>query len=285
MQMRTTTCVPDLGLPTFAGDSTKWMSFIEQFNAIVDRRAGLTDSEKFQYLLMALWAPASKMVESIEINNHNYNIAMTLLKERYDNKTLIVQEHIRLLFEIKTVEKNSRQDLRELIDTTRAHLRALQSLGRPVDQWDDIILNLLQTKLDYYSLARWQEEAPANRFPTLDDLFCTLSRRCLVLESTVRNLNSSSSKQSPSTSSGGGSRSSFQSKANSSVASSTKESPNESPKKEQCAYCNKRTNHNIYRCDRFAKLTPAERTIEAKRLKICLNCLKPGHFSSSCRTN
>lgn len=274
--------LPDLGLPTFSGDTVKWMSFIEQFNATVHRKPGLSDAEKFQYLLLALKGPALKIIESIEISDNNYNVAVALLKERYDNKHLIVQEHIRQLFNIKPVDRNSSRDLREIIDNTRAHIRALQSLGRPVDKWDDIIIYLLETKLDFYTVARWQEEAPTNRFPTVDDLFATLNRRCQVLENTARTSAGpfNFKQQQPST--GNQNKGSHRRRSSLSVASST----TNNPRHQKCVYCGDGpTNHNIYRCDRFAKLTPADRINEIKRLKVCVNCLKSGHFSSTCNVS
>lgn len=264
--------LPELGLPSFSGDYTKWTNFITRFNSSIHSKQGLSNSDKFQYLVSVLSGPASKIIDSIEISNENYEVALTLLKERFDNRPLIVQEHIKELFHLKPVEKGSRQDLRNLIDSFNAHLRALQSLDRPTDQWDDLIIYLIVSKLDYASIAKWQEEAPANRHPTLADLFATLTRRCHVLENTAKTSFSPTTAQ-PSTSTG--------TRPSTSRKSYSVTSTKEVPTKEKCAWCDK-SNHKIYRCDRFEKLTPAKRLNEAKRLNLCTNCLKPGHSSGSC---
>ena len=57
--------------------------------------------------------------------------------------------------------------LRDLIDTVNIHLRALTSPSRPVAQWDDIIVELIITKLDINTLDKWNDAANTERSPTL----------------------------------------------------------------------------------------------------------------------
>lgn len=278
--------LPNLGLPTFAGEYTKWMSFITRFESSVHNKAGLSNSDKFQYLLSILSGPASQIIDSLEINDQNYNVALNLLKERYENRPIIVQEHIKQIFTVKQVGAGSQHDLRNLIDSIRAHLRALQSLGRPTDQWDDIIIYLIVSKLDADSVTKWRDEAPAERLPSLTDLFATLTRRCQVLEDTSRN-SSLCHVSSPVGSSTSTQRTSKARKSGASLVSSS--SPSSLPSSsqigsatvEKCTFCGN-SKHNIYRCDNFAKIMPIDRYNEAKRLNVCLNCLKTGHFSKSC---
>ncbi|XP_072403039.1 uncharacterized protein [Diabrotica undecimpunctata] len=48
-----------------------------------------------------------------------------------------------------------------------------------------------------------------------------------------------------------------------------------------CAFC--KQNHYIRNCAEFLKLSPAERNTHAKRLRLCINCLRPGHINTVCR--
>lgn len=52
------------------------------------------------------------VTESIVISNDKYPVTIQLLWNRYDNRKLIAQEHIRKLFDIKSVEKKFLFDLR-----------------------------------------------------------------------------------------------------------------------------------------------------------------------------
>lgn len=46
--------LPDLSVPKFTGDTTKWLQFIETFTSLVDRDATLSNTAKFQYLLLSV---------------------------------------------------------------------------------------------------------------------------------------------------------------------------------------------------------------------------------------
>jgi len=46
-------------------------------------------------------------VSSLEISGANYADAWMRLKERYDNKRLIVQNHIRAIFDLPTIKKEN----------------------------------------------------------------------------------------------------------------------------------------------------------------------------------
>nr|CAI5852751.1 unnamed protein product [Callosobruchus analis] len=50
-----------------------------------------------------------------------------------------------------------------------------------------------------------------------------------------------------------------------------------------CTLCKK--SHSISNCSAFSKLNVNERISKAKYLRLCLNCLKPGHFNYVCRAN
>lgn len=48
-----------------------------------------------------------------------------------------------------------------------------------------------------------------------------------------------------------------------------------------CSFCDS-SEHFITRCTRFGNLSPSLRFKEAKRLELCLNCLKKGHLLNRC---
>lgn len=50
-------------------------------------------------------------------------------------------------------------------------------------------------------------------------------------------------------------------------------------------FCNacKGSSHTIYNCDSFLKLNISDRISEARRLRLCLNCLKLGHSTKECK--
>lgn len=69
-----------------------------------------------------------------------------MLRERYDDLGLIIQKHIRALFEIPVIVKENHILLRRLLDCILKHLRALKALKKLTEQWDDLITSRLDQK-------------------------------------------------------------------------------------------------------------------------------------------
>lgn len=71
-----------------------------------------------------------------------------MLTMRYDNKRLIIQKYIKAIFELQAVTKENHTALRALCDGVLKHVRALKALGRSTDQWGDLLVYLITSKLD-----------------------------------------------------------------------------------------------------------------------------------------
>lgn len=67
---------------------------------------------------------------------------------RYDNKRLIMQKHIKAIFDLPPIPKENHTTLRHVVDVTLKHTRALKTIGRPTDSWDDLLIHLVTGKLD-----------------------------------------------------------------------------------------------------------------------------------------
>lgn len=84
--------LPRIELPTFNGKYEDWHSFFDMFNSLIHSNREISDTQKFHYLRSSLKGDAAEIVSSLEISGSNYADAWTRLKERYDNKRLIVQK-------------------------------------------------------------------------------------------------------------------------------------------------------------------------------------------------
>lgn len=126
------------------------------------------------------------MVQSLEISASNYKVAWNLLKDRYDNKRIIVKNHVRAIREIPTINKESYADLRKLLDTLQIHMRALKALERPVDSWDDLLIDLVTCKIDSSTNKEWESSLTTADPPKMDDMLKFLNRRCQILEALPR---------------------------------------------------------------------------------------------------
>lgn len=259
--------LPKIPLPTFSGEYTQWLSYYETFSALVHRNAALDNVARFHYLLSSVKGGALKRIESIEVTPESYDVALKLLVERYQKRNIIIREHIWHLLNLPSIaNKTTAATLRDLIDTVSSHLRALTSLGRPVAHWDDLIVEIMLSKLDSVTLDKWNDECPTERVPTLEELMKFLDKRCNHLEDIpkIRKQHSTAAQKTAARPS----RSSFV------VSESAKTT-------RKCTYCDA-TNHLIYRCRQFLTLTANQRFAAIHERNLCNNCLKVGHTHQTC---
>ena len=77
--------LPKLDLPSFSGNCLDWISFFNRFNGAVIDNGQLTNSLRLQYLKSAVKLEASKMLTSITVTDDNFDSAMEISHNRYDN--------------------------------------------------------------------------------------------------------------------------------------------------------------------------------------------------------
>lgn len=255
--------LPKLNLPTFSGRYDEWFPFFDTFASVIHFNASLSCVQKLQYLKASLTGDASNVISSLEISDANYDVAWTLLKERYDNKRVIVQNHIKAILELPSMAKENYNELRQIADGATKHLHALQALKRPVDHWNDILIHVLCSKIDTLTLRDWQSSSAGSELPTLKQFFGFITHRCQMLEVTNKPSIVANMK-------GGIARS-----------SAKRQMACVATLKSKCSYC--QGEHSIYYCKDFLELQIPQRISEIRTRKICLNCLRSTtHVSSKC---
>ena len=125
-----TSCVraslPKLELPCFSGDPLEWMTFWDQFSAIVDLRNDMDDVNKFSYLMGRLEGEARSCLQGLALTKDNYHHAKTLLHQRFGRREKIIVHHIQKLLNIS---QSSSKNLWGLYDSVQIHTRSLKNLG------------------------------------------------------------------------------------------------------------------------------------------------------------
>ncbi|XP_018311205.1 uncharacterized protein [Mycetomoellerius zeteki] len=162
--------LPKIDLPSFSGNYEEWYPFHDTFQSLIHRDTSITSIQKFHYLKSSLKGQAADIIQSLEVSAENYKEAWQMLKKRYDKKRIIIQKHIRALFELQTVSKENFTSLRYLVDGVLKHLRALKTIGRPTDSWDDVIIHLITSKLDHITNKEWENSIPDEDIPTIRHL-------------------------------------------------------------------------------------------------------------------
>lgn len=253
--------LPSISLPSFNGHYDQWLEFRDGFNSLIHNNQSITEIQKFYYLRSCLQGEAAQVIHSIAVSASNYKIAWELLQERFENKRLIVHNHVKSIFNFPNLIRESHIDLRNLYDTISSNLRALKSLGEPTDSWDTLIIYLIINKLDSTTRRDWESYNVENQLPTMKDVNKFLKNKCEILENLEHNKGDNHKPNR------------FQFKGKSQSNSCVNTSLN-------CYYCKKA--HTIYSCSAFLNLSVNARIEEIKKHKLCINCFKPSHMVQAC---
>lgn len=278
--------LPSVPLPEFSGSYLEWESFRDIFEGLVVNRTDVPDVQKLLLLKRVLKGEAALLVNNIATTAANFQGAWNAVCSRYRNERLLVQAHLSTIFDLPTIQKVSARDMRHLIDRTNDELRALRHLGRPVDHWDDILVFLLLRRLDPISRREWEmhlsatDNAKALADPEYQPTQPTFEQLEQFFESRIRALEMST------TTSSTMNKEPRLSKGNTSSRSpsgkSTMHRSHQASIGQQkfvCTFCG--DHHSNFSCSTFREKTAHERLSEAKRLRVCLNCLVP-HQGKPC---
>lgn len=254
---RSTHVLPSLKLPTFDGKYSEFQNFYGTFIQLIDNEPSFTTITKFNYLLSCLAGPALEMVRAFKVTEENYTPALNMIKERYDNPYLLVNETIVDLFEMPVMAKPNARQLRSLIDNTVAMSKSLQTSVRPEDLNDAILVHLLMSKVDEKSQLEWKKVKDKKSLPKLTDCVAVLERQCDLYESINNHRNVKD--QVP--------------HHRRSVVMKVEE--------RRCHVCSS-GKHIAYQCKKLLDLAIPDRIELIKNLKLCVNCLSNAHSKQKC---
>ncbi|XP_028173753.1 uncharacterized protein LOC114362514 [Ostrinia furnacalis] len=248
--------LPKISIPVFNGNYSDWSSFKDLFLSLVHNNQTLDDVQRLHYLKTQLTGEAEQLIKHIPITTLNYKKCWDLLQKRYDNKRFMSNCILKRLFSQRTMNYESAQALKELVDTTSDCIHELSNLGINTESWDIIIIYIVSLKLDAESRKQWElhvnnccEELPSyflfkefleGRFRALECIEPNKTKfkpnQMKVLHTAVDNI---------------------------------------------CPHC--KDSHKLYVCSQFAKEDVSTRYDIVKSLGLCFNCLGKGHPGKSCR--
>lgn len=260
--------LPVMEIPTFYGSYKEWLEFYDTFNTLVDSNESLTDIQKFYYLKNSLKGNAANVIHSLEVSATNYKEAWVLLKERFENRKLIALDHIESLYNFTPILKECHIQLRKFLDEVRKDIRALKTLGLPIEHWDTLLIYFLEMKLDPITKREWQRQGAVDKFATMEEFIKFLTHRCQLLET----MNAHTKKG---TSYAGNDTKTKTEKVHTTLKSFVV-SDNRS-----CPVC-KEAYHALHLCKVFLDLSVASKREEVRKANLCWNCLKYGHRVQKC---
>lgn len=270
--------LPDIHLTPFDGQISNWKSFFELFTALIIDNSCLTDIQRFFYLKSALKGEALKLVDSLDITNDNFQIAVDILKKRFENQICVVNSYFNKLLEISPITKCTSAALRDFVATLKKNYEALKKLDIEYqDLFEYLLVYMFEKKIDFGTRKAFEQDRDIDALPNLDEFFTFLEKRCVVLE----NISSADSRH----------ESRYQRKPdkvsfhlqNNSRSCGESSNNNNNNRNIFCSFC-ETSGHKIYTCYKFSNLSHSEKDKFIKSKRLCLNCLGTKHVYQNCKS-
>jgi Pao retrotransposon peptidase/Family of unknown function (DUF5641)/Protein of unknown function (DUF1759)/Putative peptidase (DUF1758)/Integrase zinc binding domain len=269
--------LPEIPLPTFAGNYNEWVYFREKFTALIIDNPSLDDVQKHHYLRSALRDEAA----TLQSSNDTLQSLWLALTKRYEMKRVIAEKHITELFNIKCMFRESASELRCLLDVVIKNIRVLETIELEQNQLSELFLiNLVCGRLDGETRKAFEQQQNPEAFPTWKDTLKFLQQRCHVLESieaSKASMGKSSVIKNPSTTVPANRYTQKPPAGRLNTLTTSNKKPL------QCPICQKR--HITSQCIEFLNMSVKDRQNKVKTLNICNNCLSPRHATKDCSSS
>ena len=189
--------LPEIKIAPFSGKFEEWSPFIQLFETLIIDNATLSNVQRFLYLKSLLKDEPLQIISSLLVTNDNFDVAISLLRKRYENQLILISSLFNALIDSKPVVKPNAQNLREFVMTLRTNLDQIYNLNYS----DAVLLNLLimhisVRKLDFGTRKLFERERDITELPSVDRFLNFLEKQSTILENlTSDDSNSNTSKQ------------------------------------------------------------------------------------------
>lgn len=278
------TALPTIPLPTFDGSIENWTSFLNVFSSLIDEES-IPDVRKLQYLRSAVTGQAARAIESLDTNDRNYQVAMSILKDKYENTRRTLRRHWAILREYPRLSKDTPRAITNLVDTFYQHTRSLESLNAPVAHYDLPLIDLILSKVSHSTAWQWELTLSDDKLPSYKSLLKFIERRAACADN--NNFESNNHKK------GNQSQAFVTNKQRS--ANANNHTKQEATTSKPATYNNQETNanpqcplckepHKLYSCQNFRDLPIEERRKLISDENLCFNCFGKAHSAMNCRS-
>ena len=264
-----------LKLKDFTGEPREWQTFWDGFSSAVHENDDVAEINKFQYLVGLLKGDAALAVAGLPVRVGNYKKAVTILKNRYGQKQIVIASHMDALMKLPScTETNDVRKLRELYDIIEANVRGLESLGVESEKYGSLLIPVLQPKLPLQIQIEISRKIGGEDW-SLTKLLEILRTELEARERCLKSVNPAATVKKPQNKLLPTASALFNDAENNRLARGT---PYRSGT--FCTYC--KGNHNSIDChivsDRSARLA------QLRKEGRCFICLRKGHIAGKCES-
>ena len=259
--------VPPCDTEVFFGGYAQWPTFRDMFKAVFGDHPHLTDGQKLYHLRNKTKGEAGKIVQRFPLCDDNFNLAWEALKDRFENKRILVTQQLKKLFSINTIATEQCSSIRNIQYTVNDSLSILKTYKIPVGEWDPILIHLVSSKLPDETLRSWEDSLISyTDVPKWSELDEFLSKRVKMLES-ISDLKKTNKPKEH-----------FPKQGSHAFLTNVDNFKSQN----KCPICN--TNHPLKYCSKFKAMTINEKYSFISKHKMCENCLSPRHQKQKCNS-
>lgn len=261
--------LPELKMPTFSGDVTKWKEFRDRFTAVVISDTRLRDVDRMKYLRTSLSGSACRTIAHLKISDDNFKDAWTTVCDKFQNLRELIQSRFDIFHAVTNILANSLIKLYSLQEVIKSTPRSLRGFGRQVAGWSDLYVDCILRKFDSESRMLLADRITNDKEPI------TLTQIKDFIEHRIQVVQSGKSKPVKTIESGRIAKNSNKSefKAMHNVVSSSN----------KCIMC--QNPHPLYRCFKFQALSVDDRRKLVNEKRCCWLCLSGGHTVRNCTSS
>ena len=254
--------LPEVKLSVFKGNFEEWETFWSSFRTNVDVRDDLEKTTKFIYLVQSLKGEPKEMINGLAINDDNYTVALYILRDRYANESkqtnVLMQK-----FHTMSTPKHNPKDLRVFLTEYRKIKHQLSSV-LDFQASELVIKSIVVRKLPFQTFDRICDIYMTHDF-TLEQMETGIQHIVDKLEQAVLALAEGATIKQVGVNSPSQNQSTKQSKFKTN---------------HRCSYCS--GEHLVHECTKYK--TVQSRRDRVMHLRLCYNCLTPGHASKMCHS-
>ena len=254
--------LPEVKLAIFKGNFGEWETFWSSFRTNVDVWNDIERCTKFIYLAQSLEGEPKELISGLAITDDNYNLAIRILRDCYNNASKQTKVLLKRFHTLPTPKHNPK-DLHVFLTEYR---KIKAQLSRVLDfQASELVIkSTVIRKLMFQTFDRICDIYVTHDF-TLHQMEMGIQHIVDKLEQAVLALAEGATIKQVGVNSQSPNQPTKQSKQKSN---------------QQCSYCS--GEHYAHECNKYKTVNSRKDRVMA--LRLCYNCLTPGHSSKTCRS-
>ena len=131
------------------------MPFHDLFKSTVDANTSLGNIQKLQYLKTSLRDEPAQLLSHLPASNNNYEVAMKLLEDRYDNTRMIIRTHLDAIIDLPDLKQGTPDALPKMVTFYVENTMGISAIG--LDSGGDYIwVHLLAKKMNDETRKHWE---------------------------------------------------------------------------------------------------------------------------------